>query len=69
MKWIWIPDTCHCIAGSDDQINFTLIEKCRTHDTFREMKIHNNRPIYNRDIPAHVLLRIAEKAKPAFARR
>jgi len=41
----WAPDTCHCIAEWTepfDDRQATLIQRCRTHDTFNEMRDHNN---------------------------
>jgi len=65
----WKPDTCHCIARLD---TFELIQRCRTHNTYREMQIHNNSFSTKGSSPtetkerAERLIRLANKDKPEF---
>jgi len=58
MTTIGYPETCHCVFNAETHI---LIEKCRSHDTFAEMKAHNQRTA-EKDYDT-------EKRKPEFQRR
>jgi len=67
----WSPDTCECIARIDTK---ELIAKCRTHNTYDEMRIHNKRfstvksPTRTQEETIKAT-RNTEKAKNEFQRR
>jgi len=64
MSTKWIPSTCHCEALHDGR-TWKLTQKCRTHDTFAQMKAHNNSFGTESMIPN----RESEKRKQQFQRR
>ena len=67
----WYPDTCACIA---DNTNRRLIVQCRTHNTWQEMRTHNNSfadPTRNTEDEqrADAIVRELESKKPQYQRR
>jgi len=69
-RWTWKPDTCACFAENlGEKFNPTLKVKCRSHNTFQEMRDHNNDSRWNKDTEAHEAKRKLEREKPIYQRR
>jgi len=63
----WHPDTCACEADVENQ---RLIQRCRTHNNYADMKTHNNQSrLAELDDDSHILARKTEREKPEFQRR
>jgi len=61
---IWIPDTCACECDVENQI---LLQKCRSHDNYRQTLTHNQS--FNRPPGRSQEEKDTERSKPEFQRR